>query len=245
MDFNESVHLTIQMDLDLNHMVENGFSLEKLFDWTNLQSGVVVGDIMLHVDAPETCMVDECFHLPCGYYGARRRQYPIISLSGPDRSGATIAIMQIGNPFSLLKTDDDVISMVDSIMGHTASVPLNRSLEYRTKDSTNAEAMLLQACCFYLRSQCNKTDHSLYSVLKLLHTAFSDDGTVLQEGCTMDILFEDLRVAEPQSRSVSAYDAVFEADSDIVQCALYSCIHRLESLSEKGLRSIIADMQGA
>ena len=100
------------------------------------------------------------------------------------------------NPFHYLKNEGDVYKLIEYLFANL------QPEGNRTNDTfwDNAAKVLMTAVCFYLFYECKEEDRNFTNVMKLLRALEIGQGE-----STLDIMFKDLEIANPDHIAVKQY----------------------------------------
>lgn len=138
------------------------------------------------------------------------------------------------NPFRYVRNEEGILTMINALIKNTTPKGSTPSDPFWEK----AETALLQACCFYLQSECNEEDRNFSSVMKLLRCASAAEGQE-NESSTLDIMFDDLKAKDPEHIGVLSY-AVFKSagGGKTAQSILISCQTRLQTFNLTAIKNL-------
>ena len=138
------------------------------------------------------------------------------------------------NPFHYIHSQNGVLTMLNALIKNTTPKGSSPSDPFWEK----AETALLQACCFYLQSECNEEDRNFSNVMKLLRCASAVEGQEDVDS-TLDILFNDLKEKDPEHIAVLSY-AVFKSagGGKTAQSILISCQTRLQTFNLDAIKNL-------
>lgn len=138
------------------------------------------------------------------------------------------------NPFHYIRNEQGVLTMINALIKNTTPKGSTPSDPFWEK----AETSLLQACCFYLVSECNPEDQNFSSVMKLLRCASAVEGQEDVDS-TLDILMNDLKARNPEHIAVLSY-AVFKSagGGKTAQSILISCQTRLQTFNLTAIKNL-------
>lgn len=138
------------------------------------------------------------------------------------------------NPFNYVRNEEGILTMINALIKNTTPKGSTPSDPFWEK----AETALLQACCFYLQSECNPEDRNFSSVMKLLRCASAIEGQENVDS-TLDIMFNDLKAKEPEHIGVLSY-AVFKSagGGKTAQSILISCQTRLQTFNLTAIKNL-------
>lgn len=138
------------------------------------------------------------------------------------------------NPFHYIRSQNGVLTMLNALIKNTTPKGSSPSDPFWEK----AETALLQACCFYLVSECNEEDQNFSNVMKLLRCASAVEGQEDVDS-TLDILFNDLKERDPEHIAVLSY-AVFKSagGGKTAQSILISCQTRLQTFNLDAIKNL-------
>lgn len=138
------------------------------------------------------------------------------------------------NPFNYIRNEQGVLTMITALIKNTTPKGSSSSDPFWEK----AETALLQACCFYLVSECNPEDRNFSNVMKLLRCASAVEGQEDVDS-TLDILMNDLKAKNPEHIAVLSY-AVFKSagGGKTAQSILISCQTRLQAFNLTAIRNL-------
>lgn len=122
------------------------------------------------------------------------------------------------NPFSHIKDDDGIITLVQIILEHTES-PYH--IVSGSDSLKKAEQYLLGACIGHLLNECLPEDGTFENVLKLLNCGKNEQE---HEKSILDILFSDY----PESMSTHWYNEYKKERKGMEEAVCASCINRLK-----------------
>lgn len=138
------------------------------------------------------------------------------------------------NPFNYVRNQEGILTMINALIRNTTPKGSNTSDPFWEK----AETALLQACCFYLQSECNKEDQNFSSVMKLLRCASAIEGQENVDS-TLDIMFNDLEAKDPEHIGVLSYKVFKSAGGGkTAQSILISCQTRLQTFNLTAIRNL-------
>ncbi len=138
------------------------------------------------------------------------------------------------NPFNYIRNEEGVLTMINALIKNTNPKGSSPSDPFWEK----AETALLQACCFYLQSECNPEDRNFSNVMKLLRCASAIEGQENVDS-TLDILFNDLKEKDPEHIAVRSY-AIFKSagGGKTAQSILISCQTRLQTFNLTAIKNL-------
>lgn len=138
------------------------------------------------------------------------------------------------NPFNYVRNEEGILTMINALIKNTTPKGSSPSDPFWEK----AETALLQACCFYLQSECNPEDRNFSSVMKLLRCASAIEGQENVDS-TLDIMFNDLKAKDPEHIGVLSY-AVFKSagGGKTAQSILISCQTRLQTFNLTAIKNL-------
>lgn len=138
------------------------------------------------------------------------------------------------NPFNYIRNEQGVLTMINALIKNTTPKGSSSSDPFWEK----AETALLQACCFYLVSECNPEDRNFSNVMKLLRCASAVEGQEDVDS-TLDILMNDLKAKNPEHIAVLSY-AVFKSagGGKTAQSILISCQTRLQTFNLTAIKNL-------
>lgn len=138
------------------------------------------------------------------------------------------------NPFNYIRDENGVLTMINALIKNTNPKGSQPSDPFWEK----AETALLQACCFYLQSECNPEDRNFANVMKLLRCASAIEGQENVDS-TLDILFNDLKAKDPEHIAVRSY-AIFKSagGGKTAQSILISCQTRLQTFNLTAIKDL-------
>lgn len=138
------------------------------------------------------------------------------------------------NPFNYIRNEEGVLTMINALIKNTNPKGSQPSDPFWEK----AETALLQACCFYLQSECNPEDRNFANVMKLLRCASAIEGQENVDS-TLDILFNDLKAKDPEHIAVRSY-AIFKSagGGKTAQSILISCQTRLQTFNLTAIKDL-------
>lgn len=138
------------------------------------------------------------------------------------------------NPFNYVRNEEGILTMINALIKNTTPKGSTPSDPFWEK----AETALLQACCFYLQSECNKEDQNFSSVMKLLRCASAIEGQENVDS-TLDIMFKDLEAKNPEHIGVLSYKVFKSAGGGkTAQSILISCQTRLQTFNLTAIRNL-------
>ena len=138
------------------------------------------------------------------------------------------------NPFHYIRNEQGVLTMINALIRNTTPKGSSTNDPFWEK----AETALLQACCFYLVSECNPEDQNFSNVMKLLRCASAVEGQEDVDS-TLDILMNDLKAKNPEHIAVLSY-AVFKSagGGKTAQSILISCQTRLQTFNLSAIKNL-------
>lgn len=138
------------------------------------------------------------------------------------------------NPFHYIRNEQGVLTMINALIQNTTPKGANKGDPFWEK----AETALLQACCFYLQSECNPEDRNFSNVMKLLRCCSAVEGRE-DEDSTLDIMMNDLKEKNPEHIAVLSY-AVFKSagGGKTAQSILISCQTRLQTFNLTAIKNL-------
>ena len=138
------------------------------------------------------------------------------------------------NPFHYIRNEQGVLTMINALIQNTTPKDSHKGDPFWEK----AETALLQACCFYLQSECNMEDRNFSNVMKLLRCCRADEGHE-DEDSTLDIMMNDLKEKNPEHIAVLSY-AVFKSagGGKTAQSILISCQTRLQTFNLTAIKNL-------
>lgn len=138
------------------------------------------------------------------------------------------------NPFHYIRNEEGVLVMINSLIKNTNPKDSHSSDPFWEK----AETALLQACCFYLVSECTKEDQNFANVMKLLRCASAIEGQENVDSA-LDILFKDLEAKDPEHIACQCYKIFKSAGGGkTAQSILISCQTRLQTFNLTAIKNL-------
>lgn len=138
------------------------------------------------------------------------------------------------NPFHYIRNENGVLTMINALIENTTPKGANKGDPFWEK----AETALLQACCFYLQSECNPEDRNFSNVMKLLRCCKADEGHE-DEDSTLDIMMNDLEARDPEHIAVLSYKVFKSAGGGkTAQSILISCQTRLQHFNLTAVKNL-------
>lgn len=138
------------------------------------------------------------------------------------------------NPFHYIRNEEGVLVMINSLIKNTNPKDSHSSDPFWEK----AETALLQACCFYLVSECPKDDQNFANVMKLLRCASAIEGQENVDSA-LDILFKDLEAKDPEHIACQCYKIFKSAGGGkTAQSILISCQTRLQTFNLSAIKNL-------
>lgn len=104
------------------------------------------------------------------------------------------------NPFRYIRSDEDVLTMIDCLIANTTPPDSRNSDQFWIK----SETALLQALCFYLREKCPVREQNFCSVVKMLRLAEVDENNSAKKS-RLDEMFDELGKENPGSLAYKQY----------------------------------------
>ena len=138
------------------------------------------------------------------------------------------------NPFHYIRDQNGVLIMINALIRNTTPKGSNTSDPFWEK----AETALLQACAFYLVSECSEEDRNFANVMKLLQCASAVEGQENVDSA-LDILFKDLEAKDPEHIAVRSYKVFKSAGGGkTAQSILISCQTRLQHFNLTSIKNL-------
>ncbi len=138
------------------------------------------------------------------------------------------------NPFHYIRDEAGVLTMINSLIKNTTPEGSKSNDPFWEK----AETALLQACCFYLISECSKEDQNFSNVMKLLRCASAVEGQENVDSA-LDILFKDLEAKDPEHIAIQSYKIFKSAGGGkTAQSILISCQTRLQHFNLTAIKNL-------
>lgn len=138
------------------------------------------------------------------------------------------------NPFHYIRDQNGVLIMINSLIKNTTPKGASSNDPFWEK----AETALLQACCFYLVSECSKEDQNFANVMKLLRCASAVEGQENVDSA-LDILFKDVEAKDPEHIAVLSYKIFKSAGGGkTAQSILISCQTRLQHFNLTAIKNL-------
>ena len=138
------------------------------------------------------------------------------------------------NPFHYIRNEEGVLIMINTLIKNTNPKDSHSSDPFWEK----AETALLQACCFYLVSECSKEDQNFSNVMKLLRCASAVEGQENVDSA-LDILFKDLEAKDPEHIACQSYKIFKSAGGGkTAQSILISCQTRLQHFNLTAIKNL-------
>lgn len=127
------------------------------------------------------------------------------------------------NPFHYIRKDEDVITLVDLLIKSTQFL-----LRGCKSIGEKLETALLQAICFYIKTELPEEKQNFSTVIKLLEEASTDAGKGDQSS-VLDVIMEQLREKDPVHLAVKQYEFFKSySDRELRRNVLISCSIRLQ-----------------
>ena len=138
------------------------------------------------------------------------------------------------NPFHYIRNEEGVLVMINALIKNTTPKDSHSNDPFWEK----AETALLQACCFYLVSECTKEDQNFANVMKLLRCASAVEGQENVDSA-LDILFKDLEAKDSEHIACQCYRIFKSAGGGkTAQSILISCQTRLQTFNLTDIKNL-------
>lgn len=135
------------------------------------------------------------------------------------------------NPFCYIRKEEDVMSMVNTLIKNTTPAGSRSSDPFWEK----AETSLVSACCFFCMECLREEDQNFSTVMDLLQKAISPD----DKPSALDIAFANLAQANPDSIAVKTYKVFQSAGGGkTAQSIVISAQSRLQHFNLRAIQNL-------
>lgn len=140
------------------------------------------------------------------------------------------------NPFEYLKTEDDVLKLINNLIANTTPKQSRSSDDFWVK----AETALLEAIFAYILYEAPKEDQTISTVMEMIRLAEVKEDN---EDYTspLDVIFEDLKNEKPNHFAVKQYDIFKFAAGKTAKSILISAGVRLAPFNIESIKNIVSD----
>ena len=139
------------------------------------------------------------------------------------------------NPFEYMKTEDDVLKLINNLMVNTNSPQSKSAGDFWEK----AETALLEAIFGYILCEAPKADQTIATAMEMLRLAkVKEDNEEYQS--PLDIIFEELKAENPDHFAVRQYDIYKFAAGKTAKSILISVGVRLAPFNITNIRNIVS-----
>lgn len=135
------------------------------------------------------------------------------------------------NPFAYIRSEQDVITMIDCLIKNINKCEDDNFIE-------TVEKPLLLACCFYLIESLPKEEQNFANVVKLLECALEG---YLESSSALDLLMDSLETKNPESLAVKNYNIFKKATGKFTESALVSVLVKLQVFNFESMRTLTND----
>ena len=140
------------------------------------------------------------------------------------------------NPFEYLKTEDDILKLINNLITNTNSPQSKNSGDFWEK----SEQALLQAIFGYILFEAPKKDQNMNTVMEMLRLAeVKEDNEDYVS--PLDILFEDLKEQNPDHFAYKQYSIYKFAAGKTAKSILISVGVRLAPFNIESIKNIVSD----
>lgn len=135
------------------------------------------------------------------------------------------------NPFCYIRKEEDVMSMVNTLIKNTTPAGSRPSDPFWEK----AETSLVSACCFFCMECLREEDRNFSTVMDLLRKALSPD----DKPSALDMAFASLEQRNPDSIAVKTYKVFQSAgDGKTAQSIVISAQSRLQHFNLRAIKNL-------
>ncbi len=140
------------------------------------------------------------------------------------------------NPFAYLKTEDDILKLINNLITNTNSSQSKNAGDFWEK----SEQALLQAIFGYILFEAPKKDQNMNTVMEMLRLAeVKEDNEDYVS--PLDILFEDLKEQNPDHFAYKQYSIYKFAAGKTAKSILISVGVRLAPFNIESIKNIVSD----